>query len=243
MGSTVDPIAELGLSFIERCANADTQACVDDFLATTRQMGFTAAACAAWVGVGKNRSHQFFFLAGPDGWLEFCNRNRCLERDRLLIEARRHVAPSLCRDVPAGTQWGEQHAFCKAGWTCGLREAFVVPIHGPGSVQGLVTLMTREQRSFSPGEQAILEVMSRTIWQRCRKCEKLWMLAAEPVKLGEREVECLQWVAAGKSDTDIAAIIGISAATVDYHVERAKQRLGVRTRVEAVAIAVANGIV
>ena len=104
-----------------------------------------------------------------------------------------------------------------------------MPIHGPGSLQGLVTLVTREARSFGPGERAILDAMGRTIWERCRKSENFGVFTGVPVKLGRREAECLQWVAAGESDTDIAAIIGISAATVHYHVERAKQRLGVST--------------
>jgi DNA-binding CsgD family transcriptional regulator len=45
----------------------------------------------------------------------------------------------------------------------------------------------------------------------------------------------------GKSDTDISAILGISHTTVHFHVERAKKKLGVRTRTQAAATVVTLG--
>lgn len=52
--------------------------------------------------------------------------------------------------------------------------------------------------------------------------------------LTSRQTECLTWVRAGKSSTDIGSILGISADVVDEHVKKACQRLGVRTRLQAV---------
>jgi DNA-binding CsgD family transcriptional regulator len=49
-------------------------------------------------------------------------------------------------------------------------------------------------------------------------------------------------VQAGKSSTDIGAILGISKRTVDDHLSAACRRLGVRTRVQAIAAAQALGI-
>ncbi|HEY1978811.1 MAG TPA: helix-turn-helix domain-containing protein [Xanthobacteraceae bacterium] len=62
-------------------------------------------------------------------------------------------------------------------------------------------------------------------------------------KLSPREIECLQWAAAGKSDTDIAALVGVKPATAHFHIEQAKKRLGVKSRVEAVAVGVLQGII
>ena len=60
--------------------------------------------------------------------------------------------------------------------------------------------------------------------------------------LTARQVECLSWVRAGKSSTDIGAILGLSARTVDEHIASACDRLGVRTRTQAVVEAVAKGL-
>jgi len=57
-------------------------------------------------------------------------------------------------------------------------------------------------------------------------------LAALPLTSREREV--LDWVAAGKTNRDIATILDASPRTVEKHLERIYQKLGVETRTAAV---------
>lgn len=56
--------------------------------------------------------------------------------------------------------------------------------------------------------------------------------------LSAREAEVLNWLAAGKTNRDIAQILGISPRTVNKHLERIYVKLGVETRAAATAIAV-----
>ena len=58
-----------------------------------------------------------------------------------------------------------------------------------------------------------------------------------------RESEVLAWVAAGKSDWAIGRILSISGKTVNFHVENAKRKLGVGTRVQAVVAAMRSGLI
>jgi DNA-binding CsgD family transcriptional regulator len=53
--------------------------------------------------------------------------------------------------------------------------------------------------------------------------------------LTRRETEVLSWVAQGKSNFDIATILGASPRTVQKHLERIFQKLGVETRTAAAA--------
>lgn len=64
-----------------------------------------------------------------------------------------------------------------------------------------------------------------------------------PARLSPRERECLQWVSRGKSSADIGSILGLSPRTVDSYLEKVCSKLRVRTRIEAVALAVRAGIV
>lgn len=57
-----------------------------------------------------------------------------------------------------------------------------------------------------------------------------------------REIEVLQWVSRGKSDWQVAEILFISRKTVNFHVECAKKKLRVATRVQAVLEAVDRGL-
>jgi DNA-binding CsgD family transcriptional regulator len=49
-----------------------------------------------------------------------------------------------------------------------------------------------------------------------------------------RQLEILSWVEQGKSATDIGGILGISHRTVEHHLEKVCNNLGVRTRFQAV---------
>jgi len=207
-------------------------------------MGFAAAACGAWVGVGKHRRHRFFFVNWPADWLELYEKNGWFAIDTFPEEARRRIAPFLWSEIKSAKITAAQQALYAATWDYGWREAFGVPIHGPGSLQGLVVMASRRETfSLRPADRAILEVMARTIWEHCRTSEGFGTVGPSPVRLSPREIECLQWAAAGKSDADIAILVGIKPATAHFHIEQAKKRLGVKTRVEAVAVGVLHGVI
>ncbi|MBL8538265.1 MAG: helix-turn-helix transcriptional regulator [Hyphomonadaceae bacterium] len=58
-----------------------------------------------------------------------------------------------------------------------------------------------------------------------------------PSPLTKRQREVLALCAEGKSDWEIAQLLQISPVTAHEHVETAKRKLGVRTRIQAVALA------
>ena len=53
------------------------------------------------------------------------------------------------------------------------------------------------------------------------------------IELNDREVEALTWSARGKTSAEIAMILGLSKRTVDFHIDNARAKLGVATRIEA----------
>ena len=66
------------------------------------------------------------------------------------------------------------------------------------------------------------------------------MTLAEPatvdeVHLTDRERDSLGWVAEGKSDWEIAMILGLAESTVRFHVDNARKKLGAVNRAQAVA--------
>lgn len=56
--------------------------------------------------------------------------------------------------------------------------------------------------------------------------------------LTEREAEVLLWISYGKSNADISDVLAISPRTVQKHLERIFEKLGVETRAAAAAIAI-----
>ena len=58
------------------------------------------------------------------------------------------------------------------------------------------------------------------------------------LNLTEREAEVLLWISYGKSNADISDVLEISPRTVQKHLERIYEKLGVETRAAAAAIAI-----
>jgi len=117
--------------------------------------------------------------------------------------------------------------------TAGYSISFAVP--GPRSF-GLISMSAR------PGlSQADVDV----IWSRHgRSIEamnnmahlKIISLPQTPVRgrLSARQREVLEWVGDGKSNRDIALILGVSLPTVEKHLRLAREKLGVATTAQAV---------
>lgn len=55
--------------------------------------------------------------------------------------------------------------------------------------------------------------------------------------LSHREIECLRWLAAGKTLHEAAIILDISERTLRFHITNARERLGVATTMQAVVAA------
>jgi DNA-binding response OmpR family regulator len=63
------------------------------------------------------------------------------------------------------------------------------------------------------------------------------------VQLNGREIEALTWVARGKTSIEIAQILSLSKRTVDFHIDNARNKLGVSTRTEAAIKAVTGRLI
>ena len=69
-------------------------------------------------------------------------------------------------------------------------------------------------------------------WRAPPETERLMQAALTP-----RETEVLTWLARGKTNRDIAEILGMSHRTVNKHLEHVFEKLGVETRAAAAALA------
>ncbi len=63
------------------------------------------------------------------------------------------------------------------------------------------------------------------------------------LKLSNREVICLSWIARGKSSWEIGKIMNISVNTVNFHIKNALKKLNSSSRTLAIVKAIQLGII
>lgn len=123
----------------------------------------------------------------------------------------------------------------------GIDHVMAVPIHVDGRF--LVSfVLNRSGTGFSDRDRDLAELMRPHLANLYRlgvaregvrhlPADAPFDPSAAPLTAREREV--LDWVAAGKTNRDIAAILGASPRTVEKHLERIYEKLGVETRTAA----------
>jgi len=124
------------------------------------------------------------------------------------------------------------HTYWEALSEAAIDDALCATSYGPD--RAIASLHLGFERSdFGPDEALSIHMAGLLLTERL-------MTLAEPagldeVRLTDRERDSLAWVAEGKSDWEIAVILGLSESTVRFHVDNARRKLGAVNRTQAVA--------
>ncbi|UAL11071.1 helix-turn-helix transcriptional regulator [Caulobacter segnis] len=126
----------------------------------------------------------------------------------------------------------------------GVQSAIIAPTYLTGGVIGAVVWASSESLAGLP---AIYEKRADELHGAALRLVSAYRDGrdddAPPVRLTKREIQCLKWAAAGKTDADIAQIIGIAGPTVRFHVQNAALKLRVAGRAQAIHRATGLGYI
>lgn len=128
----------------------------------------------------------------------------------------------------------------------GVGAAIVAPAYLPGGVIGAVVWATADA-SFDvepvfAREAASMHALALQ-FVAADHDHTAKQAATKPVQLTRREVQCLKWAAAGKTDAEISVIMSISVPTVRFHMTNAARKLDVTGRSQAIYRAATLGYV
>lgn len=127
----------------------------------------------------------------------------------------------------------------------GLGAGLVFPIY---AADGHLGILTFASRTFSVVGLDVQIVFAKGLLMATlmhRGVQEMLAESAQAIKprLTPRELECLKWIAAGKSSWEISHIIGISEHGVLYHIRNVMAKYGVRNRHVAVRRAMEDGLI
>ncbi|WP_145110470.1 autoinducer binding domain-containing protein [Cereibacter sediminicola] len=125
-------------------------------------------------------------------------------------------------------------------------QGLTVPVRGPYGDRGLLSVTRSCARSewdkLKRAAIGDLQVAAVHLHDAVMRSDVISRALRQP-RLSTREIEVLQWVAAGKSQMDIGDILGISHRTVEVHLRSAREKLGTLSTVQAVGRAIGLGLV
>jgi DNA-binding CsgD family transcriptional regulator len=169
----------------------------------------------------------------PD-WVEQYVARDYAASDIVLKGALATTAPRLWSYWRALAQTAREREVFDAAAMIGSKEGYVVPVHHRrGDVHAVI--FSGAEIDTAPSTLTFMHLVAIHFHAAVERIE-VKSLAEDDRRrhLTERQLECLKWVAVGKSDWEIGEILGLSENTVHRHVERAKERLDVRTRAQAI---------
>ncbi|SHH24007.1 helix-turn-helix transcriptional regulator [Marivita hallyeonensis] len=157
--------------------------------------------------------------------------------------ARLAATPFFWSDIPKLTRIGEvENAYLKEMEEANLGDGIAFQVFGPAMNNAYVGLgFAQGTPRPSPTEIAELQCIAQTA--HIRVCELQLMDFETRFELSRRELEILRWIARGKSNSVIADILEVSHHTVDTHVRRVFDKLGVTDRTSAALRGVGSGLI
>lgn len=187
---------------------------------------------------------QHMTTGWPDDYQQIYAERGFIMRDPTVPYCQTHTAPLEWDETMYNTP--ESKEILEESRKFGLGHGLCVPVHEFGAVSSMMSL--GRDKPFENDLEREMVIAGGNVLANCAHVVIKRVLfpafAAElRAQLTRRELECLQWIAQGKSNTVIADILRISENAVEYHLKSLFPKLRVTTRVQAAIVAVEMNLV
>lgn len=179
----------------------------------------------------------------PPEWVEYYFAARQAGTLPITDYARTHGHPVHWDDIETLRDLSlEERGHIAKLRAAGFSHGLAIPVYGPNGRNGVFEV------ALLPGSARLAPAVLGDLHWACqathlRYCALILPDIGTPPALSRRESEVLSWVARGKSNAAIGAILGISAHTVDAHLRRIYAKLGVFDRISAALRGIGYGLI
>ncbi|KQV43736.1 MULTISPECIES: autoinducer binding domain-containing protein [unclassified Rhizobium] len=122
----------------------------------------------------------------------------------------------------------------------GLSRGLYIPVHDVNGHRGAIGF-GGSRAPVTAQEMSELTFLAGYLFGRL--CEIGSRRGRKAGLLSRREIECLNWAAAGKTTTEMARILDLSEYTVNHYLSRATRKLDSVNRVQTIAKALRAGLI
>ncbi|OHX10974.1 hypothetical protein BI343_05145 [Chromobacterium amazonense] len=181
----------------------------------------------------------------PAAWMERYARLEWIGSDPVVHHCRQSSVPLIWHRGRFEDEFS-QHLFEEAS-AYGVSAGVATSLRGVGRSQPMMMSVACDARADARTEQW-LQTLTPTVHLLCSYAyEAICRIEdagqAAEVGLTQRERECLRWAAAGKTSWETSRILRCSESTVNFHIRNIINKLQVSNRRQAVARALAQGLI
>jgi DNA-binding CsgD family transcriptional regulator len=208
-----------------------------------RELGFDYFALLHHASLSRGDSGLIRMDSYPEGWVHE------LVEEGLAPDDPVHLASGRTN---VGFGWQELHALVpltarhrrilERSRRHGIGDGYTIPAHVPGEPAGSCSFAVREGRELPTRRLLTAEQIGAHAFRAARRIAGFPSRSAHP-QLSRRQLQCLRLLAAGKTDWEIARILGISESTAHQYVKSARAAYDVVSRTQLVVQALSDGTI
>lgn len=205
------------------------------------ELGFDYYALLHHDSLVRQRGGLIRLVRYPQGWSDEVDRFGFARDDPVHLACGR-VNTGFCWDEASSIiELSERHrAIFARSRRFGLGGGFTVPANIPGEPRGSCSFAVRSGKALPVRHLRYAELVGAHAFRAARRILGIHRPAPAP-HLSRRELQCVELVAHGKSDFEIAVILGISCETARQYVKRARLAYDVVSRTQLAVRALQDG--
>lgn len=220
-------------AFVREVSKASVEAELAELLAEiSREMGFSYFALTHHVDIRRAPRPVIRISNYPSDWIDYFDAQKLGPSDP--VHRASHLTsvgfpwsrmPSLIALTP------RDHEVLELAALRGIGDGFTIPAHVPGESHGSCSFATVTGDTLSEERLPVAQLVGAFAFEAARRIWRMrdGILSPLPI-LTDRQRDCVVWAARGKSDWEIARILGLSHETVIQYLKRARERYGVSKR-------------
>ena len=212
------------------------------FATSLQELGFSYFSCCTHADPLNARNAPLVLHNYPDEWVRYYSAGSYYRVDPVFRYAEERMTPFFWDDADFRSSLNPaQRQILLDAAAHGIAHGFTVPIRPPGMQMASCSVVPGLPVIERGAYQAVLTMAWYVFDAMQRAASRADCSGARSMQLSERERQCLQLAAQGKDDWSIGSLLRISERTAHNHIERAKRRLGVCTRVQVIVHALSEG--
>jgi len=233
-------------AFVRDVSDVQGEADLAELLAEiSGEMGFSYFALTHHVDIRRAPAPAIRLANYPSDWVDYFDDESLGPSDPV------HRASHL---TSIGFPWSKlsslirltprDHQVLELAARQGIGDGFTIPAHVPGESNGSCSFATNAGRPLQEEHLPLAQLVGAFAFEAARRVWRVRHADSHPSRqLTDRQRDCVLWAARGKSDWEIARILGISHETVIQYLKRARERYGVSKRTMLAVHALFDGTI